>query len=348
MDENQTFAAALDLGKRHDFGGAIRVLASYAAVNQMRDARHVALMAQMLVGLFHIFRTIVTSGTPPKKIVEVFEATYSNAKRWSDMYGMLADTYRFTNGNEIAAWVTEAVETNAAVSKYVAAANPHLTSYIALMIRGHASEEAVFRLIDASLPFLHQQEDHTQFGSPETLLTAWGSHSLVLGLLSCLAASGIDATGLDVLDLGCGSGLMSWYLPQPHSLVGIDIDPAMLALAGTRGAYAQLHRYDARVLKHFGDFDLIVSAGVFQYFNADEYEQVFCFAAANLRPGGYLALVAPACSEAVRETCFNTNQNAICDGIVATMTKAAGLSVIENRFTPAVGAHRFLLLRNVE
>jgi ubiquinone/menaquinone biosynthesis C-methylase UbiE len=72
-----------------------------------------------------------------------------------------------------------------------------------------------------------------------------------------------------VLEVGCGRGVGLSALARalrPALLVGLDVDPALLAEAGTRldreGVTAQLERGDVRALP-FGDasFDLVIDFG---------------------------------------------------------------------------------------
>lgn len=348
MDQHQTLRHALDLSKKLDFVGSIRLLAAFEAATQARHPMHVVVMAQMLAGLFHMFRTIVESGAAAEKISEVYYATYGCDQRWSDMYEMLLGTYRFRTPDEMATWIVEKIEHDPAVHNYVETVNPYLPAYIALMMGAQNSERAQYELVDASFPLVQRLTDGTRYGSSTGLLRAWGSHSLALGLLHCLRLSGIPIQGRDVLDLGCGSGLLSWYLPQPRTLTGIDIDPVMLELAAAREAsYTSLHQHDARTGTLFTRHDLIVSSGVFQYFRASEYGDVLAFCAENLVEGGYLSFVAPGCSNEREEIVFNVNQHAVSDKVVAELAAATGFEIIDCRFTPAIGAHRFRLLRKL-
>lgn len=74
---------------------------------------------------------------------------------------------------------------------------------------------------------------------------------------------------LDVLDVGCGTGLCGARLrAHAKQLVGVDLSPAMLQMAAETGSYdelaqAELTGYLARTAD---SFDLIVSADTFCYF----------------------------------------------------------------------------------
>jgi predicted TPR repeat methyltransferase len=109
---------------------------------------------------------------------------------------------------------------------------------------------------------------------------------------SIVAALGIDeATALDVLDAGCGTGLCAEFLkPVARTLTGVDLSPKMLAKAKLRGAYDRLERGDAIAFmrRHERAFDVIVSSDVLTYIGDGE---AFLRAAHHaLRPGGKLAI----------------------------------------------------------
>lgn len=73
---------------------------------------------------------------------------------------------------------------------------------------------------------------------------------------------------LDVLDLGCGTGLCGVeFRPIAQRLVGVDIAPQMIKIAQARNVYDELHTGDlAPVLNAApNQFDLIVAADVLVY-----------------------------------------------------------------------------------
>jgi predicted TPR repeat methyltransferase len=94
---------------------------------------------------------------------------------------------------------------------------------------------------------------------------------------------------LDVLDVGCGTGLCGPLLaPYARRLIGVDLSQGMLKLAGEKQVYTELiHAELTQYLQeHPGQFDVIVTADTLVYFGA--LEQVASAAAAALRPGGVL------------------------------------------------------------
>lgn len=89
-------------------------------------------------------------------------------------------------------------------------------------------------------------------------------------LLSLLRADGGAQNGsLDILDLGCGSGLCGpLFRPLARKLAGVDLSPRMLALAASKQVYDEL--IQAELLEYLArtpaSCDLVVAANVFCYF----------------------------------------------------------------------------------
>lgn len=95
--------------------------------------------------------------------------------------------------------------------------------------------------------------------------------------------------GLDVLDAGCGTGLCGPILsPYARRLTGVDLSPAMIALAARRGGYDELVAAEltAYLKSQQGRFDLIVSADTLVYFGP--LDEIMAAAAGALRDSGHL------------------------------------------------------------
>lgn len=109
-------------------------------------------------------------------------------------------------------------------------------------------------------------------------------------VLARLLASekGAAAGDLDILDLGCGSGLCGPLLrPFARRLVGLDLAPAMVALAQQRGCYDELRQGEilcALQSGTLGTFDVIVAANVVIYFG--DLTPLAVAAGKALRPRG--------------------------------------------------------------
>ena len=96
---------------------------------------------------------------------------------------------------------------------------------------------------------------------------------------------------IDILDLGCGTGLAGEQLRDlAGRLVGVDLAPKMLDMARARGCYQELAEAEVgaylRAL-HPAGFDLVVAADVFIYIG--DLAQVFGETARVLRSGGLFA-----------------------------------------------------------
>jgi predicted TPR repeat methyltransferase len=98
-------------------------------------------------------------------------------------------------------------------------------------------------------------------------------------------------TLLDILDLGCGTGLCGLaFRDRARTLTGVDLSSQMLARAKMRGIYDRLIQEDLRDALRAApeSYDLILAADVFIY--VGDLAAVFPAVAAALRPGGHFAL----------------------------------------------------------
>ena len=96
------------------------------------------------------------------------------------------------------------------------------------------------------------------------------------------------AAGVELLDLGCGSGLLCRLATERGARVsGIDICPGLLAIAHERAPQADLHDGDISALP-FSDrsFDVVTGANALQF--APDPARAFSEAARVLRRGGLL------------------------------------------------------------
>jgi len=102
-------------------------------------------------------------------------------------------------------------------------------------------------------------------------------------------AIGEPAASLDIVDVGCGTGLCGPLLrPSARHLAGCDLSVGMLRLAKARRVYDVLHKAE---LVHYldtqpGHFDAVVSADTLCYFG--DLTGAMRAASRALRPGGWL------------------------------------------------------------
>ena len=96
--------------------------------------------------------------------------------------------------------------------------------------------------------------------------------------------------GQQVLDLGCGTGLLAAALSERCTVTGVDPAAAMLAIARQRAGGDRVNwvQADARSVRLGATFDLIVMTGhAFQVFLTDDDQRAVCRTiAAHLEPDG--------------------------------------------------------------
>jgi predicted TPR repeat methyltransferase len=92
---------------------------------------------------------------------------------------------------------------------------------------------------------------------------------------------------LDVLDVGCGTGLCGPLVaPYARRLVGVDLSAGMMKQAAAKGVYDELLQEEltASLASREDSLDLVISADTLVYFG--ELEKVVAAASRALRPGG--------------------------------------------------------------
>lgn len=104
-----------------------------------------------------------------------------------------------------------------------------------------------------------------------------------------LRVAGEPRGALDVMDAGCGTGLLAQHLrPYARRLIGVDLSPKMLEKAAKRAMYDEL--VAAELTSYLGAspraFDIVASSDTLVYFG--DLRAVLAAASASLRPGGRL------------------------------------------------------------
>lgn len=150
-----------------------------------------------------------------------------------------------------------------------------LAAYSGRNVPPRAPDDYVQRVFDDFAESFEAKLARLEYRAPE----------LVGGAVA--AAVGQPDGSLDVLDLGCGTGLCGPLLaPYARRLVGVDLSGGMLDHARAKNVYQDL--VQAELTAYLGQqraaFDAIVSADTLVYFG--DLEDVAAAAAAALRPGG--------------------------------------------------------------
>jgi predicted TPR repeat methyltransferase len=110
---------------------------------------------------------------------------------------------------------------------------------------------------------------------------------------------GAPQARVQILDIGCGTGLCGAYLrPYANTLVGVDLSANMLELARARGGYDQLHKSElvAFLASNTEMQDVVVSADTLIYFG--RLGVVFAAVRKVLRAGGHFLFTLEAHTDA--------------------------------------------------
>jgi predicted TPR repeat methyltransferase len=153
----------------------------------------------------------------------------------------------------------------------------------------------------ASDRYLQTEFDSYAERFDESLVGQLG-YSVPRDLVSALrAVTPAPAIPWEVLDLGCGTGLVGVEIaPVSRRLVGIDLSPRMLERARLTGVYSELicgELMQALAAEHRGGCDIIVAGDVFIYFG--DLSTVVPAVARTLRAGGLFAFTAETAEDAV-------------------------------------------------
>lgn len=118
----------------------------------------------------------------------------------------------------------------------------------------------------------------------------------------------------DVLDLGCGTGLVGAAIaPYARKLVGVDLSVNMLAKARERGLYQRTECMDLLAMMRGEDastYDVVVAADVFIY--VGKIDEVVAEAKRLLRPGGLFVFSVEALEAQVAADAAGGNQQHYC------------------------------------
>lgn len=135
------------------------------------------------------------------------------------------------------------------------------------------------------------------------------------------------ASGADVLDLGCGTGLGgAAFRDLARRLHGVDLSPRMLERASARGIYDSLAVGDAvaALRAETAAWDLVIAADVLVYLG--DLAPLFTAARQALKPGGLLAATAEA-ADGVEPILKPTRRFGHPESYLRRAATAAGLTI---------------------
>lgn len=141
---------------------------------------------------------------------------------------------------------------------------------------------------------------------------------------SCAGAE----TRMDILDLGCGTGLMVDVLRdnRGRNVVGVDISPKMVEVARHKGLYTALFAEDLIDFMRHGaahSYDLVVAADVFVYIG--DLQPIFSEATRLLRPSGWFAFTVEAAPAGVDDFVLDhTGRYRHLDGYLHRLARQCG------------------------
>ncbi|TAN56950.1 MAG: tetratricopeptide repeat protein [Magnetospirillum sp.] len=133
---------------------------------------------------------------------------------------------------------------------------------------------------------------------------------------------------LDVLDIGCGTGLAAPTLrPLAARLDGVDLSPSMIEKARLRGLYDSLavDEAEASLTARPDHYDLVAAADVLVYFG--DLGPVMAAAHGALRPGGVFAFTVERAEDCSSYVLGAKNRYAHAPDYVRNRAEAAGFGV---------------------
>ena len=137
--------------------------------------------------------------------------------------------------------------------------------------------------------------------------------------------------GMNILDLGCGTGLgAQLYHPFARSLTGVDVSAKMLEKAAEKKIYSRLECFDLlQEWKFPHKFDLIYSSDVFVYFG--NLDTIIRSVASYLVNGGIIAFsVERLEDDSVAYQLFPSGRYAHSETYVHNCLTRHGLKLVEN------------------
>ena len=143
----------------------------------------------------------------------------------------------------------------------------------------NAPREYVAGVFESYAPRYEGHLTHLEYRGPEYLVEA--------------VRAAAPERKFEMLDIGCGTGLCgAAFKEMTTRMVGVDLAPAMVLKAGSRGIYTETSVAEAETLMRAraAEFDLVVAGDVLVY--VGELEGLFGAVQTTLREGGLFAFTA--------------------------------------------------------
>ena len=153
---------------------------------------------------------------------------------------------------------------------------------------------------------------------------------------------------LDILDLGCGTGLAgAWLKDYANSLTGVDLSDGMVQVAKKKMIYQNLHvtSIDDYLGDCADDFDLVVAVDVLSYIG--DLESLFKKVGQVLRPNSHFAFTVEAISRAADDD--EGSEDEMEEVITAQQLSPDRRSIIDDEVEALTAANKhrgFKLLRS--
>lgn len=140
------------------------------------------------------------------------------------------------------------------------------------------------------------------------------------------------AKSLDVIDLGCGTGLCApLFRGMARTLHGVDLAPRMIEKARERNLYDTLEVGDivASLKSRTAAWDLVISTDVFIY--VGDLQEVFSACSSALRPGGFFAFSVEAGDDSDTFILRPSGRYAHARGYIRSLAAAGGFYEVGHR-----------------
>ncbi|MBM7484079.1 SAM-dependent methyltransferase [Bradyrhizobium sp. USDA 3686] len=186
--------------------------------------------------------------------------------------------------------------------------------------------------IDSAIAFSGQPQDFFTRAKARYLLNAFSKFR---------SQSDISLRPLDVLDIGCGQGLIHPHLRPAQSgikLTGIDVAGTVIEEAKATNPDVHYDVYEGTRLPYQDrSFDIAYAIAVMHHVPPDDWESFLVEAARVVRPGGRVIIIEhnplnPLTQKIVRSCPFDQNAVLLRSGRLAKLFRAAGMVDLERQF----------------